>query len=128
MGKLTIDLLFIALSLTCSSAWAYGGGGGTTSCAEAKFYDESPAKNAKVQSLSDIAIVASDNTDITSLEFEVNGQKIKPKITMRRSGEFDVKAHLPDPITQPSKIRIAVSAKSKEGCLAFFPYFISVGQ
>ena len=132
MNKLPVFLVaqaFLALSLNAPAAWAYGsGGGGTASCAEAKFYDETPARNAVVPSLSDIALVASDNTEIATLDLQVNGKPVKPETSQRRSGEWDVKAHLPEPITQPGKVRVTLTAKSKEGCETFLPYYLVIGQ
>ena len=132
MNKTTVFLLaqaFLGLSLNAPSAWGYGSGGvGAASCAEAKFYDETPARNPTVPALSDITLVASDNTVIASLDLQVNGKPLKPETTQRRSGEWEVKAHLPEPITQPGKVRVTLTAKSKEGCETFLPYFLVVGQ
>ena len=119
--------IMLALVLNSASVWAYGsGGGGTASCAEAKFYDESPARNSELPSVSEIALVASDETEVSSLELNVNGNPVKPEATQRRSGEWDLKVKLPQPITQPGKVRVTVTAKSKEGCSTFFPYFLVV--
>jgi len=127
MNKSIVCLL--ALALTPALGWAYGsGGGGAASCAEAKFYDETPARNATVVSLSDIALVASDNTQIATLDLQVNGKPVKPETSQRRSGEWDLKIHLPEPITQAGKVRVTVAAKSKEGCETFLPYSVIVGQ
>ena len=119
--------LILALLLNSASVWAYGsGGGGTASCVEAKFYDESPVRNSELTSVSEIALVASDNTEVSSLEFNVNGNLVRPETTQRRSGEWDLKVKLSPPITQPGKVRVTVAAKSKEGCSTFFPYFLVV--
>jgi len=132
MNKTAVCLLAqacLALSLTPSSGWAYGGGGGgAASCAEAKFYDETPARNATVASLSDIALVASDNTEIATLDLQINGKPVKPEASQRRSGEWDLKIHLPEPVTQAGKVRVTIAAKSKEGCETFLPYSLLVGQ
>jgi len=117
----------LALVLNSASVWAYGsGGGGAASCAEAKFYDESPARNSELPSVSEISLVASDNTEVSSLELNVNGNPVKPEIAQRRSGEWDLKVKLPQPITQPGKVRVTATAKSKEGCSTFFPYFLII--
>ncbi len=128
MNKISL-LVQAWLVFAASTAWGYGGGGGgSASCSEAKFYDESPARNSKVPSLSDISLVASDNTEISTLDLQVNGLKLKPAASQRRSGEWELKACLPDPITKPGKVRVTVTAKSKEGCETFFPYYLTVGQ
>ena len=129
LAPMLLSPILLALTLSPSSSWAYGGGGGgAASCAEAKFYDETPARNSALPSLGDIAIVASDNTEIPSLVMQVNGKTIKPEVTQRRSGEWELKAKLPEPITQPGKVRITLSAKSKEGCATFFPYYLEIKQ
>jgi hypothetical protein len=132
MRKTAVVLLAqacLALSLAPSAAWAYGGGGGgSASCAEARFYDETPARNAQVSALAEIAVVASDNTDIASLDVQVDGKPVKPDVSKLRSGEWAVKARLPEPITRPGKIRLTLAAKSKEGCETFFPYYVVIGQ
>lgn len=131
MNKLAVAMpmlpLFLGLSLNTASVWAYGsGGGGGTSCSEAKFYDESPTRNSVLPSVNEIALVASDNTEISTLEFSVNGKPMKPETSQRRSGEWDLKVKLPEPITQSGKVRVTLAAKSKEGCSAFFPYMLEV--
>jgi len=124
---LTAQALLV-LTLNGTAAWGYGGGSsGGSSCAEAKFYEETPARDSKVAALSDIALVASDNTEIASLDLQVNGKPLKPEVTQRRSGEWDIKVHLPEAISQPGKVRISLTAKSKEGCETFFPYYLQVG-
>lgn len=115
----------LAASFFCQGAWAYGGGGGGGSgCAEPKFFDPNP--NGSVSSLAEFGFIASDNTDITTLTIEVNGEKIQPAINKRQSGDYEVKAVLPVPITQAGKARIAVNAKSQEGCWGFQPYFVAI--
>ena len=132
MNKAVVFLLAqagLVLLLNSSPVWAYGGGGGgAASCAEAKFYDETPARNSKLASLADISIVASDNTEIATLDMKVNGKPLQPEVTQRRSGEWELKAHLPEAITQPGKAQITLTAKSKEGCETFFPYYLVIGQ
>lgn len=117
----------LVLFLLSSAVFAYGGGGGgSSSCPEPKFYEESPAKNAVLPSLEEISLVASDNTDTSTLELEVNGRRLQPEISPRRSGEWVIKLKLPEPITQPGKVRITLVAKSKEGCSTFHPYYLEI--
>jgi hypothetical protein len=119
----------LVLGLRASPAFAYGsGGGGAASCAEAQFYDEQPARNSTVAAVSEIRLVASDNTEISSLDIKVNGLPVKPEVAQRRSGEWDLTLRLAAPITQPGKVRVTVGASSKEGCATFLPYSVTVGQ
>lgn len=122
-------LAFLALVLTSPAVFAYGGGGGgSSSCSEPKFYDESPAKNSSVSSLGEISLVASDNTDTSTLELEVNGKRLQPDVSQLRSGDWQIKAKLPEPVTQSGKVRITLAAKSKDGCAGFYPYYLEVKQ
>jgi hypothetical protein len=124
MRKLTLALLATA-TLASGSAWAYGGGGSSSSgCAEPKFFEPQPSGTAA--SLGEFAFVASDNTDPASLAIEVNGEKVPPAIARRRNGDYDVKASLPQPITQPGKVRIGVTAKSNDGCAGFQPWYLEI--
>jgi len=122
-----LDMAGLALMLASSVSWAYGGGGSSAaSCSEPRFSEESPARNAIVTQLSEVDIVASENTDLQSLEFEIGPNKVKPEVVTRRTGEYELRAKLASPWQQPGKLRIALSAKSKDGCSGLFPYFIEV--
>jgi hypothetical protein len=37
-----------------------------------------------------------------------------------------LKVHLPEPINQAGKVQITLTAKSKEGCSTFFPYYLEI--
>jgi hypothetical protein len=115
----------LAAAFFCGGVWAYGGGGGGSSgCAEPKFFEPNPG--GSVSSLAEFGFIASDNTDTSTLTVEINGQKIQPVVNRRRSGDYEVKAVLAQPITQPGKVRIAVNAKSREGCFGFQPYLLEI--
>ncbi len=122
--RIIVRAAVLAGIFDCSGVWAYGGGGGSASCAEPKFFEPNPSGATSL--LADFAFIASDNTDVDTLTVEVNGQKIQPAIVKRRSGDFEVKAALPEPITQAGKVRIAINAKSREGCWGFQPYFLEI--
>lgn len=124
--SLIASLVLICL-LQSPGALAYGGGGSSSSsCQEPQFYEESPPGNAKIASLNEISLVASANTDTASLELEVNGQRLQPELSQRRSGEWLIKQRLPEAITQAGKVRITLTAKSKDGCSAFHPYYVEI--
>jgi len=106
---------------------AYGGGGGSSSsCSEPQFSEAVPARNAVIPQVEEVFVVASDNTDPQTVEWDVGTQRVAPKITVRRSGELELRGKLPAPLRQPGKLRIALSAKSKDGCTGFFPYFVEI--
>jgi len=119
--------LSLALIAHAPSLYAYGGGSsGSGGCAEPKFYDESPVKNSAVQALSEFSITASDNTDVATLDMEINGRKVVPEITTLRSGEQQLRVRLPEALTQAGKVRITLAARSKEGCSAFHPVYLEL--
>ena len=117
----------LTLAAMSPALLAYGGGGSSaSSCPEPQYYEEVPAKNTTQSSLSEVSLVASDNTDTSTLELQINGNKVMPSLTQRRSGEWQVQAKLPTPITQAGKVQIALTAKSKEGCWGFYPYYVEI--
>lgn len=119
-----ITATLLATSLYYGGAWAYGGGGGGHACAEPTFSD--PAPSGTVPALSEFTFIASENTDIDTLTVEIGSQKIRPTVTKTRSGDFEIKAVLPQPITQPGKVRVGVDAKSKEGCWGTLAVFLNI--
>lgn len=124
MSKLKRAIM-AAATLAAGSAWAYGGGGGGSSgCEEPKFLEPKP--NGTAASLAEFAFIASDNTDPASLSVEVNGEKLRPAIERRRSGDYEVKASLAKPIAQPGRVRITVAAKSTDGCAGFQPWYLEI--
>lgn len=124
MRAMTQSAILLAL-LTCGgAAWAYGGGGGSGGCEEPKFLRLTPS--GTVASLTEFSFIATDQTDPASLVVEVNGQKIAPGIDRQRNGEYAVKVVLPQPIAQPGRVRIGISAKGKGGCAGFQPHYLEV--
>lgn len=117
--------IFLTTALSCGGVWAYGGGGGGgASCTEPSFLEPNPL--GPVAALTGFGFIASDNTEIDTLTVEVGNDKLKPTLTQRRSGDYEVKATLPQPITQPGKVRVAVNARSKEGCWGSLVRFVEV--
>jgi len=110
-----------------SQAQAYGGGGGGgSSCAEPEFYSETPARNATAPALDHFAITASNNTDLSTLDLEIDGIKTQPTITPQRSGEALIEVKPDPPLKKPGKLRITLRAKSKEGCETFLPIYLDI--
>jgi len=121
----TISRAAILAALSWSgSAWAYGGGGGSDACAEPKFFEPHPG--GPVAELSEFKFIASDNTDTDTLTVDIGGQRIAPAVEKRRSGDYAVTVVLPRAITQAGTVRVAVNAKSREGCWGFTPYSVEV--
>ena len=125
--RIAAYLSILAIALISPTALAYGGGGSSSSsCVEPQYYEEVPARNSSPASLSEVSLVASANTDTSTLELQINGNKVTPTFTQRRSGEWQIQAKLPAPITQAGKVQITLTAKSKEGCWGFYPYYLEV--
>jgi len=123
---LKLPLVLIGCMLG-TQAHAYGGGGGGGSgCAEAEFYRETPARNSIVPVLDQFAITASDNTDLSTLDLEIDAIKTQPTITPQRSGEALIEVKPDPPIKKPGKVRITLRAKSKEGCETFLPIYLEI--
>ncbi|CAI8959941.1 hypothetical protein [Methylocaldum szegediense] len=62
----------LLLAIASGSVWAYGGkGGGSSGCAEPKFFEPNPT--GVVPKLAEFAFIASDNTESDTLTVEING-------------------------------------------------------
>jgi hypothetical protein len=120
-------LLFGILPLS-QQALAYGGSGsgGSSSCSEATFTDENPTRDTSVHSLGEFSIVASENTDLSTLLMQVNGEKVTPVITPKRSGDSLLEVKLAQPITAAGRVRITLKATSKDGCASFQPIYVEI--
>lgn len=125
--RIELLVLGLAIGLHSGGVAAYGGGGSSSaSCSEPQFYEEAPAPGAILGELAEVFVVASGNTDVQTLELEVGSQRLAPAVTARRSGELELRARLPVPIREAGKVRIALTAKSKDGCAGFHPFFVEV--
>lgn len=119
-----IPYAILIFSLLDAAAWGYGGGGGSASCAEPKFFDPSPAGAAA--SLPEFSFTASDNTDSPTLTVDIDGQKTPVKLERMANGEWTVKATPPSPIVKSGKAIVGVNAKSLEGCWGFKAFFVDI--
>lgn len=109
------------------SASAYGGGGSSSSsCAKPQFFKETPVKESTVPAFSEFSFVASANTLKDTIAVKVNGEPVDVSITEKRSGRFLIEGNLPQSVTQPGKVRVSVSAKSKDQCAKLFVYYVNV--
>lgn len=123
-GTIAASLMLANVLFVGGAAYAYGGGGSGHGCAEPQFFEAAPT--GTVAQLAGFGFIASANTDIDSLTVELNGQKLQPSIVQRRNGDFEIRTVPPQPLTQPGKARIAINARSKEGCWGFQPYFLDI--
>lgn len=120
--------LLTLMALGTTAAHAYGGGSGASgsTCEEPIFFDLNPAQNATVESLRQLAFVASSDTDPKTLQVKVNGVPAAFSVTEKPSGHYAVAVQL-DPPGPTGKARINVFAKSKDpDCTKLFTYYINV--
>lgn len=106
---------------------AYGsGGGGGSSCSEPQFSGATPANESSVSTLDQFVVETSRNTDLSTLQLEVDGVSMVPKVTTLLSGDYRLEVSLKDVKRSGPKVRITLRARSDEGCEAFQPYYIHV--
>lgn len=120
-------LVILASATLPHNAFAYGSsGGGGSSCSEPRFSDESPKNESTVKELKQFTVEASKNTDLKTLEIEVDGIRQEATMTTLRTGASLIDVSFKQAKTQASKVRITLRAKSDEGCEAFQPYYIHI--
>jgi hypothetical protein len=111
-------LFFISLCGVPAAGFAFGvghHGGIILNCTAPIFFEESPARDARVDVFEKFSFTASDNTDPTTLKAWVNTHPVDIKVTPQRSGRFTVEGRLPQPIVQ-GKVWIKVTGISNDGC------------
>ena len=116
----------VALSPMTHADGGGGGGGGGSSCQEPSFTNISPENATTVSVLDRFSLVASDNTDLQTLEIKVNGQLVKPELTPQRSGATRAEVKVEPALNTPGKARITLRAKSRDGCEAFQPIYVEI--
>jgi hypothetical protein len=111
-----LSLVSLALAPAAGFPFAVGHHGGIIlNCTAPTFFEESPAKDAKVDLFEKFSFTASDNTDPATLEVRVNTQPVEIKVTPQRSGRYTVEGRLPQPIIQ-GRAWIKVTGVSHDGC------------
>ena len=121
-----ILLCSAALSPTTFAYGGGGGGGGGSSCQEPSFTNISPENATTISVLDRFSLVASDNTDLQTLEIKLNGQLVKPELTPQRSGATRAEVKVEPALNTPGKARITLRAKSRDGCEAFQPIYVEI--
>ena len=111
----------VGLALVFSSSAVYAGsrlshhGGLIVNCEPPHFFDQTPGKDAKIASIQDFSLTASDNTDAATLKVWANNEPVEVKVTQLRSGSFQVQGRLKEPVTT-GKVWFRVNAESNDGC------------
>ncbi|MFM8332043.1 MAG: hypothetical protein ACKN9T_10175 [Candidatus Methylumidiphilus sp.] len=114
-------LLFAALAAALSVSIAHAGprighhGGLILDCEPPHFFDQTPGKDAKVASVQDFSLTASDNTDPATIKVWANNEPVIVAITPQRSGSFLIEGHLKEPVGK-GKVWFRVNAESNDGC------------
>ena len=121
--------VFLAWHPVASHAWVLGHHGGlVTDCTDPEFFEESPAKDARVAVVEKFSFTASANTDPSSLKVWVNNQPVADvKVIPLRSGHLTVEARLPAPVTQ-GRVWIKVTGNSHDGCDQLHTWNVYAGQ
>ncbi len=121
-------LVFVLLIPTGSYAWVTGHHGALiTHCTAPHFFEELPARDAKVARMDSFAFTASENTNAETLEVRINTQPVPVKITPQRSGRLRVEGQLPHPVAQ-GRVWIKVTGTSDDGCDELHTWNVYVGQ
>jgi hypothetical protein len=128
--SLALFLSFIALSAASSAGFAFGvghHGGIILDCTAPVFFEESPAREAKVGVFEKFSFTASDNTDAETLKVWVNAQPVEFTVAPQRSGRLTVEGRLPQPISQ-GRVWIKVTGVSHDGCDQLHTWNVHAGH
>ena len=102
-------------------------GGAIMDCSPPMFFEEVPAKDAKVDSFQDFSLVASENTEPDTIRVWVNNEPVPVSITTQRSGRLTILGRLEQPI-RTGKAWIRVTGYSNEGCDQLHVWYVYVGS
>lgn len=111
-------LLFLSLlSSTCFAAPRMSHHGEyITKCHNPLFFNEVPAKEARVAALQDFSVTASDNTDIKTIKFSINNQPFNATLERLRSNRILIKGHLEPKFATAGTVLLKVWSESNDGC------------
>ncbi len=101
-------------------------GGAITDCSPPMFFEEVPAKDAKVAAFQDFSLVASDNTESDTVRVWVNNQAAPVTISAQRSGRLTIQGRLGEPILS-GRVWIKVTGYSHDGCDQLHAWYVYVG-
>ena len=95
-------------------------------CTPPMFFEEVPAKDAKVGSFQDFSLAASENTEPDTVRVWVNNEATPVTITSQRSGRLTIQGKLEKPITS-GRVWMKVKGYSNEGCDQLHVWYVYVG-
>ncbi|MEQ1560222.1 MAG: hypothetical protein ABL933_14970 [Methyloglobulus sp.] len=110
-------LCIFALFMLTSAAWAYGGGGDSSSksCDKPKFSQFVPAENAEVKAGSAFSFTASKNTYPTTIKVTVKDRPAEFTSSPKSDGTFEIRGTIPSTL-KATYARIAISADAQSNC------------
>lgn len=111
----SIAFLALGLSTAYAAPRVSHHGGPILDCAVPQFYDQTPGKDAKVASIQDFTLTASDNTDPATIKVWANNEPVEFKLTQQRSGSYLIEGRLKQAVTT-GKVWFRVNAESNDGC------------
>lgn len=119
MNKIALICAGLLFSLNGFAANYNHHGGLMVDCEPAHFFDEFPAKDAKVASFQTFKFTASDNTVPDTIKVWFNNEPVDVAVTQERSGRFIVEGRLKEPVATQGRAWLRVTADSVEGCDQF---------
>ena len=118
----------LALMLTSSTCWAYGGSSSSTkACAKPKFSDFTPVENAEVAANSPFSFTASKNTYPNSIKVTVKDIPVTIEVTNENEGTFQVTGILP-PTLKGAFARIVINAEAQNNCKGSDGWLLKITQ
>lgn len=112
---LALPLALIAVAPAFAKPAVGHHGGPVLHCDPPQFFDETPGKEAKVASVSEFSVTASDNVDPETIQVWANNEPVQVEIVQERSGRYLIRGRLKAPVTQ-GKVWFRATADSHDGC------------
>jgi hypothetical protein len=76
--------------------------------------------------IAEFSFLISANADENSVQVEIGPQKFRPILRRLASGDWEGQVQVNPPITLPGRLRIAITAHSREGCSGFKPLYVEI--
>lgn len=130
MTRISTAALAVSLLLPAGAASAFGvshHGGIIIDCTPPLFFEEAPAKDAKVAVFQKFSVVASDNTDPETVKVWANNEPVAVKITPQRSGRLLIEGEVAAPVTS-GRVWMKATAISNDGCDQLHVWYVYPGN
>lgn len=121
-----LTLISLTVNVPAAHAFAVGHHGGIIiNCTPPIFFDEVPARDARVTHLNEFSFVASENADPETLKVWANNEPVKVEISKLMSGRLAVKGSLPETVTS-GRVWFKVTGVSDDGCDQLHNWYVHV--